>query len=453
MAKRSLDIILNGIDRTDKAFRSAETGMQRLTRTAKVAGATILAALSAREVIDFGKDIIGLASDAEEAASKFNFVFGSSAEDVTKRLDLFSDSAGRSRYELREMAGDFGALIRPMGFMEDQAADLSVELSKLATDLASFFNTTDEQALTALRAGLVGESEPLRKYGVQLSAARIEQEIFARGLANTKAQITPLMKAQASFNIIMQDTTAAQGDATRTAGSFANQVRDLRGEWVDFKTELGQEFLPVANDILTWINETTDALGGMANTIKLVIAEAKIAAFELQDKLTVSGTLRAAFGGGDSPLVEQAKRERDELLKDLQQQAFDREDARRGTGGNTRPDFGRPSIPQGVLGAGSANTLGLVIGGAVREGLRGVNLAGGISIDATRASVNDTGPGSATSGRFLTGVAQQGRNPQLEKISNLTEKQTRAQEETRDAIRALAERLGNSQPVLAGVFN
>lgn len=268
-AARSVDIILNGIDQTKGATASAESNLRRLTNTVKVSAASVGIYFGARQIVSGIGSIISAASDAEEAASKFGVTFGQSADETGTKLDDFAGKAGRSRFELRSMAADFGALIKPMGLTEDAAGDMSAELSKLATDLASFFNTTDAEALTALRAGLVGESEPLRKYGVQLSAARIEQEAFALGLASTKSELTTAHKAQAAFNLIMRDTSEAQGDAVRTSGSYANQVKALKAEFHDLSTEIGTAFLPVATKT---VNVLRSLVGVNAETTVKTIA-------------------------------------------------------------------------------------------------------------------------------------------------------------------------------------
>src|SRR5690606_35307674 len=121
---------------------------------------------------------IKLASDAEETASKFDTVFGSAAAQARRELNEFASLVSRSRFELQTFASDIGALVQPMGFSREAAANMSVQLTKLATDLSSFFNIAESDALTALRSGLVGETEPLRRLGVQLNAVRIEQEAF-----------------------------------------------------------------------------------------------------------------------------------------------------------------------------------------------------------------------------------------------------------------------------------
>ena len=146
-----------------------------------------------------GGKLLDLASDAEETASKFRIVFAGSADEARKKLDAFSKASGTSKFALREQAAGFQALIRPMGLTAQNAGQMSVGMTKLATDLASFNNTSVQDAVTALQSGLVGESEPLRRFGVQLSATRVEAFAYANGIAKSGTELTAAQKAQAAY--------------------------------------------------------------------------------------------------------------------------------------------------------------------------------------------------------------------------------------------------------------
>lgn len=240
-----------------------------------------------------GAKMISLASDAEEMAAKFKVVFGPAADRATKSLDAFSRATGTSKFALREQAAGFQALIRPMGLSTDRAAGMSVGMTKLATDLASFNNTSVKEAITALQSGLVGESEPLRRYGVQLSAARIEAFAYARGIAKVGSELTPAQKAQASYGLILKDTKLAQGDATRTAGSFANQFKTLKARVTDIATEIGVVLLPVALKLVSGMTGLIDGFRkgtGAGGTLRDVISNVG-AAFK-----TVAGVIGDVVG-------------------------------------------------------------------------------------------------------------------------------------------------------------
>lgn len=237
-----------------KINQSAEVAARGVGNLGKALGALGVAAGAGSVAL------IKLASDANEAASKFGFVFGKAAEDTGKKLDEFAKAAGRSKYELRDMASNIGALIGPMGFTEQATGKLSTQFAQLATDLSSFFNVTESDALMALRSAIVGESEPMRRFGVQLNEAKIQAEAFKLGIARSKAEVQGAIKTQAIFSIVMRETQQAQGDAIRTGDQFANSYRRMTSFLKDAATDIGQAFIPSATKLVRVIGDAAEPM-------------------------------------------------------------------------------------------------------------------------------------------------------------------------------------------------
>lgn len=264
---------------------------------AALAGGGVLAALSVK-----------LASDAEEGTSKFKAVFKDATDETIARLNSFADAAGRSRNAISTMASDIGALLAPMGFTRKETGKLSAGVVELAEDLASFNNTSTDEALTALRAGLVGETMPLRRFGVQVSAAKAADEAFRIGLTKTVKKFTELTdteKARAILSLVYKQTSDAQGDAIRTSQSLANQFKALGGAMVDFGTEVGKVFGPSIKVIVTkladltrWATENSGKFEEWGNTLGEITANLieQFSGFAT----AVMGTLNSALGSAIS---------------------------------------------------------------------------------------------------------------------------------------------------------
>ncbi|HEX4150129.1 MAG TPA: hypothetical protein VHY20_14115, partial [Pirellulales bacterium] len=226
-------------------FQAVESSVRQMSAGIAAIGVAVGAGSAA---------LVKLASNAEEAASKFQVVFGGATAETIKDLDAFGDAAGRSIFKLRDMAADLGALIGPMGFTEKQTGKMAAALTKLAVDLSSFHNVGEPDVLIALRSALAGEAEPMRRLGVQISEVKIQQEAMTAGLIRNKNEMTSAIKAQAIFNIIMRETAQAQGDAVRTGGGFANQIRRLRDGIFDAATVAGNVLLPVFTRAVNVLN-------------------------------------------------------------------------------------------------------------------------------------------------------------------------------------------------------
>jgi phage-related protein len=211
---------------------------------AKKAAGLFAAAFAVVKTGEFLKDAVAQASDVSESASKVGVVFGDAAQGVLDFAHTAASSMGLSQAQALEATGTFGNLFRAIGLGQKQSADMSTSLTKLAGDLASFNNTDPTQALDALRAGLLGETEPLRQYGVNLNAAQVQAEAVTLGLAKQGEQLTSAQTAQAAYALIMQQTALAQGDFARTSGGLANQTRIMSAQFADVKANVGAALVP-----------------------------------------------------------------------------------------------------------------------------------------------------------------------------------------------------------------
>jgi hypothetical protein len=247
----------------DDAQDSVRKGQDALRRTTEVVGAAL--------VVAFGKKLVDAASNLNEQQNKANVVFGKSAAAVSAWAKTSAKSFGMSERAALEAAGTYGNLFVSMGLADDAASSMSTKMVELAGDLASFNNADPTEVLDALRSGLVGETEPLRRFGVNLNDADLRQKALAMGLTTTtKDVLPPAIKAQAAYALILEQTKTAQGDFARTSDSLANQQRILNAEWENTQAALGQALLPMAtktvevlNDLLGIFNQLPDPVKGL----------------------------------------------------------------------------------------------------------------------------------------------------------------------------------------------
>lgn len=220
------------------------------------------------------------ASDLNEQVSKTGAVFGAAGASVTSYVNDASRNLLLSKRAAQDAASTFGALLIPMGAGQRQAADMSIALTSLAQDLSSFYDADPATALRAINSGLVGEPEPLRRFGVQLSENRVQAWAYSHGIAAANSQLTDLQKTTARYEIILNDTTLAQGDAQRTLGSAANQVRVAQKAIDDAAVSIGQDLLPLLATGAHFVAELADAFGSLPGPAQdALLALAGIVAF------------------------------------------------------------------------------------------------------------------------------------------------------------------------------
>lgn len=247
----------------NKGIRQAESGFDSLSgsasktfgkigslaKTAVAAIATIGVAAGAAAL-----KAIQAASDLEEAQAKVGQIFGDSARLVEEFASDAAKSLGQSKQAVLDAAGVFGTFGKAAGLGGNDLALFSNSFTALATDLASFNNTSPEEAVQALGAALRGEAEPLRKYGVLLDDATLKAAALELGIYDGSGALTSQQKILAAQKVIWEQTTDAQGDFARTSKGLANQSRILRAQLSNITAEIGAKLLPIAVKIANFIN-------------------------------------------------------------------------------------------------------------------------------------------------------------------------------------------------------
>lgn len=214
------------------------------------------AGFAAVKVGGFLKDAISQASDLGETTSKVQQIFGPAAKDIQAFSKTSARALGQTQQAALDANATFGIFGKSAGLKGTALTGFTTKLTTLAGDLASFNNTSPEQAIEAIGAALRGESEPIRAYGVLLDDASLRQEALKQGLIKTTKQaLTPQQKVLAAQALILKQTGTAQGDFARTSGGMANQQRILSAQFANLKTTIGAVALPLVTKLFGFLND------------------------------------------------------------------------------------------------------------------------------------------------------------------------------------------------------
>ena len=284
MATKNINIDILAKDKTHKAMQSATRGVNNLKnnvassvasqqKSFMALGSTIkmvVGTLAVIETIKFAKQMVMLTSSVEEMQAKSSVVFGDFVRGVRAELSAFGDQVGRSTFELEGMASSIQDTFVPMGFARGEASKLSVQLTKLAVDVASFNNASDTETMMAFQSALVGNHETVRRFGVVITEATLKQELLRMGINKASKDVTNAEKVQARLNLIIAGTSDAHGDATRTSGSFANSSKALSAQLEELQVSVMQPLLPVLTDIVKGMTEATKSTTSFLQSIGLI---------------------------------------------------------------------------------------------------------------------------------------------------------------------------------------
>lgn len=299
-----------------------------------------------------GVAAVNYASDLEETKSKASVVFGEMASDVLAWSSTSATAMGMSQNKSLGAASSYGNLFLTLGLGQKPAADMSMALVQLAADLTSFNNANPEEVLAALQSGLIGETEPMRKFGVNLNEAAVALKAMEMGLVETnvdavkangllldleKAQIaynkalawygedslqardaaqtmteiqqrldetmagstgniSDAAKVQARYALMMEQTTTAQGDFARTADGVANLTKSARAQFEDAAGVLGKQLLPYATQLIQWVSQAITWFQALSpEQQKWIVGFLAIVAV-IGPLLVVAGSLITAIG-------------------------------------------------------------------------------------------------------------------------------------------------------------
>ncbi len=200
-----------------------------------------------RNSIMFAVGTIDFASDLNESINAVQVAYGEASKAVLALGDDSAKSFGLSTKNLNAFAVQFSGFAA--NTRKDNPAAFLEELITRGTDFASVYNLEVSEALSLFQSGLAGETEPLRRFGIDLSAAAVEAHAYASGLVAAGAELSEQQKQQARYSLLLKQTNAVQGDFLNTADSLANRNRTNAATWEDLQAKIGTGFLPVATKL------------------------------------------------------------------------------------------------------------------------------------------------------------------------------------------------------------
>lgn len=266
------------------SFKGITDSLGTVQKTMLGLGLAVGASQIIRGMYNIGKASLSMAMDAVESENLFAVSMGKMSEDAHKWSQDLSKTLGLNQYELRKNIATFNTMFMSMELGQKAAYDMSAGLTKLSYDMASFYNLKPEEAFDKLRAGITGETEPLKRLGILVDEANTKTYAYTHGIAKQGEELTQQEKVLARYGSILRQTEAAQGDLARTMDSPANQFRVLRSRAEELQTTLGMALLPAMVSITGELTKMTSA--GEVNTQGLQYL-AKVISFPIMSFYTL----------------------------------------------------------------------------------------------------------------------------------------------------------------------
>jgi hypothetical protein len=204
----------------------------------------IMTATATVPLVALGKSAVDAASDLEETKNKTMTIFGDLSGEVLTMGENAASAMGMSNQKALDFASTFGSLLGTTGMATDQITDMSMALTQLTADYASFHNLSPEEAFEKIKAGMIGSSEPLSALGKNLQQSQVQAYAAANGIGAVGQQLSQSELALARYGLLMSQSTNEVGDYVKTSDGLANSSKTAGAMLEDLSASIGSELLP-----------------------------------------------------------------------------------------------------------------------------------------------------------------------------------------------------------------
>lgn len=255
--REATHVIENETQRWDDASEQSSSGMaDAFSGALKKITAAFSAAAIGKAILNIGKESLQAASDLQEVQNVVDVTFGSAG---ASKIQDWANKAGKqfglTETQAKKFTSTLGAMMKSSGLAGDQVLTMSTDLSGLAADMASFYNLDFDTAFDKIRAGISGETEPLKQLGINMSVANLNAFALEKGLNKTFEKMSQGEQIALRYEYIMSATADAQGDFSRTSTGYANSLRLFETNIESIKTKLGSTFIDVVGGAVGALNE------------------------------------------------------------------------------------------------------------------------------------------------------------------------------------------------------
>lgn len=272
------------------------------------------------------KSAMDYSSNLTEVQNVVDVGFGKYKSKIEDLAKTSIQDYGMSELTAKQIAGRFQAMGTAVGFSQKKMSGMSVELTKLSADMASFYNEDQEKIAKSMQSVFTGTTMPLRKYGIDLTQATLQEWAHKQGIDANIKSMSQAEKTMLRYQYVISQTGAAQGDFARTSNTWANQTRMLKQNFQQLGSTIGQIAINAFKPFVKAMNSTLIQLDKFAKSARDALG--KIFGWEYEEGGGVTQTYNddmedAADGANDTAdATKKATKAQKEFNKQLQ--GFDR---------------------------------------------------------------------------------------------------------------------------------
>ena len=278
----------------EKQAKTSYITLEKLGATLSSVGGKLTLGVTT-PVIAAGAAIYKYSSDLTEAENKTKEVFKNMSSDVLDWSQNSLDKMGMARATALDAVSLYGGMATAMGLTRSKATDMSKALTELSVDLASFHNTSLDQASTALKSIFTGETETLKNYGIVMTEANLKAYALSQGIKTNYTEMSQAEKVQLRYNFVLNASKDAIGDYGRNSGEAASQMKKLPEALKDLATSFKENVEPTVTPLIQKLNSAVSAFGKLDDKTKSAITRTALFAAATGPLLTAAGKTISAI--------------------------------------------------------------------------------------------------------------------------------------------------------------
>lgn len=253
-------------------FRQTERKLKGLGKSLSSVKNLALGLAGAGGLSLVAKKLFDVGAAAVETESKFKTTFGEVSDRVDKVAQDLGRMAGLSRTAARDILATTGSMAQGLGATREVSADLSEQVLQLAGDFGSFNNIPTAETARAVQAAFTGEFDSLKRLGIALKQAEVDQRALQQTGKKSTKTLTQLERAQAALTLITERGGVAMGDLGRTMNSPANRAKRLGARLVDIRDTIAVGMLPALEEALPLLEKMADRMEALAQQTNIAAA-------------------------------------------------------------------------------------------------------------------------------------------------------------------------------------
>ena len=268
---KAANSLVSSFNRISKASIGMKVGLLSAVNGISAIRRSILSALGVvggfYAVIRGIKESINISSDLTEVQNVVDVTFGNYKKKIEDLAKVSIPELGMSELTTKQIASRYQAMGTAMGISQKGMADMSTELTRLAGDMASFYNVEQKAVGEDLEAIFTGQTKPLRQYGLDLTEATLQEWAMKQGMDANINSMSQMEKTMLRYQYVMANTGAAQGDFVRTADTWANQVRVLKENFKALGSVIGSTFINALKPLVKALNSAMSHIISFAKVV------------------------------------------------------------------------------------------------------------------------------------------------------------------------------------------